>query len=73
MLPFIKKRVVSVGIEDAIKILEGSNGNHFVSLDELDCPGELKTLPCGGVVVKISNGDFSKAICVWLGQRTVTG
>uniref|UniRef100_A0A914XV54 tRNA (cytosine(34)-C(5))-methyltransferase n=1 Tax=Panagrolaimus superbus TaxID=310955 RepID=A0A914XV54_9BILA len=72
MTPYISKRIVSVGIEDAIKILEGSNDNHFVTLNELSDPGELKTLPCGSVVLKLSNGDFQKGIVCWLGAHTVT-
>uniref|UniRef100_A0AC34FHI0 tRNA (cytosine(34)-C(5))-methyltransferase n=1 Tax=Panagrolaimus sp. ES5 TaxID=591445 RepID=A0AC34FHI0_9BILA len=66
LTPYISKRLVSVGIEDAIKILEGSKDNHFVTLDELSNPGELKTLPCGSVVLKLSNGDFQKGIVCWL-------
>jgi 16S rRNA C967 or C1407 C5-methylase (RsmB/RsmF family) len=72
MTPYVKKRIVSIGIEDAIKILEGSNDNHFANIQELSEPGELKTLPCGSVILKLKNGDFQKEIVCWLGQHTVT-
>uniref|UniRef100_A0AC34QRW7 Uncharacterized protein n=1 Tax=Panagrolaimus sp. JU765 TaxID=591449 RepID=A0AC34QRW7_9BILA len=72
MTPFITKRIVNLSVDDAAVILQGTNDNHYCSLDDLENPGELGKMECGSVIVRVDNGQFKKHFCVWLGAKSAT-
>lgn len=72
VVPHISKRVLDVNVSDASLILNGYDEAHYVPLEQLESKALFHALDAGSVVLRVSNGDFSKAVCAWMGAHTVS-
>jgi len=72
LFPYINKRVIELDVEDMQKVLTGSNGNHYVELNELKAQDKFMKLSSGSVVLQVKFENFSKEVCGWMGAHTVS-
>jgi hypothetical protein len=86
LFPYISKRVVELNAEDMKRVLVGSTGVHYVNTCELEEKEKFlslasgmfynnyiyKSVILGSVVLQVKQDGFSKEICAWMGQATVS-
>ncbi|EJD76199.1 tRNA (cytosine-5-)-methyltransferase NSUN2 [Loa loa] len=72
ILPYLRKRVVGISVEDMCKILKAENGNGNCPRDELACAEKFHNISSGSVVLVSEYNGLKQVVCAWMGARSIT-